>query len=299
VPRAVEASLRRACPKRRTPGLRLLSRGRLGASMGKDVIRLPDTGDSGGRVAVRPAASRDELQRAFHLVYGSYFQRGYIAADPSEVRLSLFNAFPSTVTFVSLLDGDLIATVTLVPDTPVGLPMDDIYHEEVQALRQQGRHLAEVTMLADRRRRLRRSLPMLLQMMKSIFDYATLVLKADDLCITINPRHETYYERLLLFEPLGGMKTYPSVRNNPALAKRLDLNTARSRCEGIPDLIEHFFTNRTPRDRLTSGYRMACEDLQCFFAELTELFKTAPPKTLRCLRDAYPDCPWDQWTSGS
>ncbi|NIM71012.1 MAG: hypothetical protein GTO48_11300, partial [Xanthomonadales bacterium] len=77
----------------------------------------------------------------------------------------------------------------------------EIYHEEVQPLRRRGRRLTEATMLADRRRQIRRALPMLMQLMKRVFDQATLMLHADDLCITINPRHETYYERYLLFEP--------------------------------------------------------------------------------------------------
>lgn len=265
--------------------------------MGKGVTELPRLHNTGGRVSVRPAASRDELEEAFRLVHASYLQRGYIRADSSEVRLSLFNAFPTTVTLVSVLDGHVIATITLVPDTPAGLPMDEIYHEEVQALRNADRRVAEVTMLADRRRRLRRALPMLLQMMKIVFDYATLVLRASDLCITINPRHERYYERALLFEPLGGLKRYPSVRNNPALAKRLNLETARRRCEGKPDLVERFFTDRTPLERLTDGYHMTCDDLEYFFVELTDLFGTAPVGIMRHLEAAYPTCPWPLWMS--
>jgi len=248
-------------------------------------------------VYVAPAACRHELEQAFRLVYASYLQRGYIEPNPAEVRLSLFNAFPTTVTFVSVLEGTVIATVSLVPDTPVGLPMDEVYHEEVQALRDEGRRLAEVTMLADRRRKLRRTLPMLLFMMKRVFDYATLVLRANDLCITVNPRHEAYYERYLLFRSLGALRTYPSVRDNPALAKRLDLDHVREMCEGNQQLIEQFFTDRTPLEILKRGYKMQPDDLGYFFTELTDLFRTAPAEVTECLRSYYPQCPWAEWTS--
>jgi hypothetical protein len=247
-------------------------------------------------MTVRPAASRQELEEAYRLVYVSYRRRGYIEESAAGVRLTVFNAFPSTVTFVSVLRGQVVATVTLVPDTPVGLPMDEIYREEVDALRHAGRTPVEVTMLADRRREIHRALPMLLRLMKHVFDYAMLVLRADDLCITINPRHETYYERFL-FRPLGGLKSYPSVLQNPALAKRLCLDTAWEECEERPGLREQFFENRTPPERLRGGYGMNQADLQYFFVQLTPTFRQAPPPVIECLRRYYLGFPWDRWTA--
>jgi len=249
-------------------------------------------------LSIRPSVSRWELEQAFRLVYLSFLQREYIEESASKLRFSIFNALPETVTFVADLREAIIATVTLVPDTPIGLPMDEIYHDEVQALRDQGRRLAEVTMLADRRHEIRRALPVVMQLMKRVFDYATLVLKANDLCITINPRHETYYRRFLLFQPLGGLKTYPSVRNNPALARRLDLDTVREACEGNQRLLRHFFTNRTPLETLHEHYAMAPQDIEYFFVERTQMLKRTDPEKLAYLRRLYPDCPWDTWLSG-
>ncbi len=249
----------------------------------------------GEEILVRPAANREELEAAYRLVYRSYLDRGYIEDTPQRIRLSVFNALPTSVTFVSMLRGQVVATVTLVPDTSIGLPMDEIYHDEVQQLRDAGRRLIEVTMLADRRRELHRALHMVLELMKRVFDYATLVAHANDLCITINPRHETYYESYLLFRPLGGLKRYPSVRNNPALAKRLNLDHVREECDGKESLIERFFTNRTPVSVLKSGYTMCLDDLRYFFVELVPVFKEATPEALALLKACYPDCPWDEW----
>ncbi len=250
-----------------------------------------------GELQVRPAVSREELAEAYHLVYSTYLRRGYIGPNPARVRLSVHNAFPSSVTFVAALRGDIIATVSLIPDTPVGLPMDEIYHDELQERRDAGKTLAEVTMLADRRFELRRSLPMLLRLMKLVFDHATLVLHANDLCITINPRHDSFYRRYLLFQGLGEQKSYPSVRNNPALAQRLDLDTVREACEGNERLLRHFYQNRTPMDRLTDRYLMSPEDLHYFFVEQTPTFRESPADLITCLRAYYPDCPWDDWAT--
>lgn len=252
-----------------------------------------------GQIRVGPAASREELEQAYRLVYSTYLRRGYIGPNRARIRLSVFNAFPAAITFVGVLRSEVIATMSLLPDTPAGLPMDEIYHEELQECRDVGRKLTEVTMLADRRFEMRRSLPMLLSLMKLVFDYATLVLGASDLCITINPRHDTFYSRYLLFTELGGLRSYPSVRNNPALARRLDLDHVREACEGNERLLRHFYQNRTPLERFQDRYRMTPTDLAYFFAELMPIFRDAPHQVTDCLRRHYPDCPWEQWLSGA
>jgi len=246
-------------------------------------------------VDVRLAACRDELEEAYELVYTNYVQRGYIQEHSGGIRVTVFNAFPTTRTFVAVLDDQVIATVSLVEDTPAGLPMDEIYKRELDALREQGRKISEVTMLADRRRLIRRALAMLLMLMKRVFDYAALVQHADDLCITINPRHESYYERCLLFKPLGPLRSYPSVRENPALAKRLNIEEAVKECVGNEELQEQFLRNRTPMSMLNSGYRMTRDDLHYFLVERTTVLRDAPNATVDYLKQYYPDCPWDDW----
>jgi len=244
---------------------------------------------------VRPAASRRELEEAFRLIYSSYLRRGYMEPDPSRIRLSLFNALPSTATFVGVLEDRVIATVSLVPDSELGLPMDEVYAPELGKLRAQGRRLSEVTMLADRRLEVQRTLPMLLALMKLVFDYASLVVKADDLCIAVNPRHEEFYRRFLLFDDLDGLRTYPSVRNNPAVGLRLEVSQARQRCEGNELLMRTFFQRRTPAEVFLQRYRMTQDDLRYFFVELTSLFRKAPARAIEVLKAHYPGCPWQEW----
>lgn len=250
------------------------------------------------QIGIRPAASRDELEQAYRLVYGSYLSRGYIEPDASGMRLTLFNMLPDAVTFVAVCKGLVIATVSLIPDTTAGLPMEEIYGDELQQLRAEGRHLSEVTMLADRRAHVRRTFPMLLALMKLVFDYAQLSLKANDLCITINPRHKEYYERYLLFQELGGLRSYPSVRNNPAIARRLDLDTVLERCKGNERLLKTFYKKRTPRKALDSRYRMTPEDVACF-AQLSTAVAEAPQALFDSVRLCFPDLPWHTWRDGA
>jgi len=135
---------------------------------------------------------------------------------------------------------------------------------------------------------------MLLQLMKMVFDYATLVLRANDLCITINPRHNDFYKRYLLFAELGGLKSYPSVANNPAFARRLDLDSARLRCEGHDVLLRLFFEERTEMETFETRYRMTPEDM-AFFAEKTSVVSDASEKLLAVVEQEYPQLPWSAW----
>jgi len=245
---------------------------------------------------LRPAESRDELEAAYRLVYQSYVRRSYIDPHPGGVRVTLFNAVPDAVTFIAALRGEVIATVSLLPDTPAGLPMDEIYHSELDKLRRAGRRLSEVTMLADRRLEIRRTLPMLLQLMKLVFDYATRVLEAHDLCVTINPRHDAFYKRYLLFTDIGGRKMYPSVRNNPAVARRLNLLTVRDRTRGRVALQTTFFENRYDREFFNRRYRMTAEDIQ-YFHGLCGMVSRAPAGLIEWFKSLYPNLPWDEWRS--
>jgi hypothetical protein len=247
-----------------------------------------------GDLVTRPALDRAELESAYALVYHNYRPRDYIPANPSGLRLTIFNAFPSSITFVGVVRNEVVATVSLIPDTPIGMPMDEIYRDEVQALRDVGRRLVEVTMLADRRLSARRSLVMVLGLMKLVFDYAALSLKATDLCITFNPHHDKFYDQYLLFSPLGGLRAYPSVGGNAAIARRQDLKRVEEEFRRRrPALLHRFFEDRTPLSLFEQRYHMTAADLRYFFVERTQIFQESPTYMLTRLRDYYPDFNWD------
>ena len=263
---------------------------------------VPDEADSLGKlehpIDVRPAAGRKELLETYRLVYESYRRRDYLPAHPSKIRMTLFNTLPEAVTFLGIYDDTVIATVSLIPDSPGGLPMDEVYRDEVQALRDSGRRIAEVTMLADRRIEIRRTLPLLLALMKMLFDCGRQVLNATDLCITINPRHDEFYKRYLLFDDLGPLRSYPSVRDNPAVARRLNLDTVRGKCGSHALLMRVFFEDPTPAVLFEKRYRMTADDV-AYFAEQLPFVPDAPGKLVSHVREYYPHLPWERWLTAT
>ena len=227
--------------------------------------------DSLAPILFTPARTLDELKGAFTLVHNSYVDRGYIDQAEQSLRFGIHNLLPETTTFVALLADTVIATVTLVVDSPLGLPMEVIYHDEVTALRKHGRRLGEVTMLADRRRQFLRTLPMVLALFRTLMDYAIDVPHLDDLCITLNPRHAHFYRRFLNFADIGTLKSYPSVRDNPALAMRFPLET-------LPALL-------TENPRYRGAYESTSSITRASFEDRIHL----TPQTLDLLIGLLPD----------
>jgi len=94
------------------------------------------------------ACSTDTLEQAFRLVHDQYVARGYMRPEPSSWRLSVHHALPTTKVFVARDQHRVVGTMTLVPDSPLGLPLDELYGSEVTALRNEGRYVTEVSGLA-------------------------------------------------------------------------------------------------------------------------------------------------------
>jgi hypothetical protein len=137
------------------------------------------------------------------------------------MRVTPYHLFPSTDVFVALLRGEVISTVSLVGDSPMGLPMESIYHDVVAQRREQRLRVAEVTCLADRRRDFYRFLPVFVELSRILVQTARRH-AVDQLLVTVHPKHARFYERFLAFQQVGQPKSYPLVCDHPAVALCLD-----------------------------------------------------------------------------
>jgi hypothetical protein len=173
------------------------------------------------------------LEQAFRLQHDQYVAQGYMDAHPSGWRLSLHNALSATRVFVARAGGRVVGTMTLIADSPLGLPMDEIYTDELRRLRDAGRHLAEVSALAIDPEYQASGVPILLRLIRMLAIYAAQT--ESDLCIAVNPHHAAFYRKALHFQDIGGLKQYGKVNGAPAIALRLDLALARSLMSELRD----------------------------------------------------------------
>ncbi|HYG78191.1 MAG TPA: hypothetical protein VEK08_24515 [Planctomycetota bacterium] len=191
-----------------------LEHGRRDLDVGKQADEPP--------IHVLVAADRQTRRRAYQLAHRVYSGRGY-ASDSDGLIVSPYDADPRTFTLLVVDDrGRDAATITLVFDSDKRLPSDEIYGGELDALRAQGRRLAEVTRLAISEEH-QRYKSLLVRLFDFVYVFARPVKGYDDFVIEVNPRHVQYYRRLLAFEVAGPERPCPRVQGAPAVLLRLDL----------------------------------------------------------------------------
>jgi len=183
-------------------------------------------------ITYRLAISKQEQEQAAAIVRKQYQQSGYASEGTmlDEKIIPFLNQHTSKTFFAQYVDTAL-ATVSVIEDSPLGLPLDELYKEEIDSLRKQGKKLAEVSQLAlDSTfvqelfgEKTMKKNTLILPLFKLVLHHC-LAQKIDTLCIAINPKHEVFYDALG-FRTVGGLRYYVSFNGAPALAKALDLGT--------------------------------------------------------------------------
>jgi hypothetical protein len=247
----------------------------------------------------RVARTSQELEAAYGLVYQEYLKRRYINESSSRIKCSVFNLVPEAATFVAVLDKTVLATASIIPDSPLGLPLDSIYAQETTELfRTKGKKICEISMLASDTTLFSNEVSLMLNskkmflvfyLFKAVFDYGTRVLGVDNICITINPKHALIYD-FLMFRDFGRLKTYDSVNGAPAIAKYLNVREVERECElkEKEGLLKMFFQRKTDPEKLSGKVSFTPEQIRYFFAEKTDVLARATPAQKQYLKSIYP-----------
>ena len=216
-------------------------------------------------IELKVAATRSERQAAFELVYQSYLRAGLCAENPLGMRFTRYQLLPTTDIIIAKLRGEVVSTLSLVRDGELGLPMEEIYPEEVAARRKRGVRLAEVSCLADRRKDAARFFGLFREMTRLMAQLGTNT-GVDELLVAVHPRHTGIYRRYMAFKPLGDLRNYPAVQERPAVALCLNFNAAKI---DSPKSWNEFFAVPLPTDVLRTC-PMPEADQEYFVSLLTE-----------------------------
>ena len=194
------------------------------------------------------ARSRSDLLGAFSMLYEAYLKAGLESPKASGIRITPFHMLPTTEVLVAKLRGEVISTVSLIGDGYLGIPMQSMYPEQVNGLREQGLRLAEVGCLADRRDSPVRFIDNFKEMTRLLSQVAS-VRGIDALVVATHPRHARFYKRALGFEQLGDESTCPYAQGNPAVALFMHFEAHRG-----TDLYDRYFGDPIPNKELTQYY---------------------------------------------
>ena len=220
----------------------------------------PDTGGLGGEIEqqvfkIRLAHSSDRVNTASMLVQRKYAGRGYVSKG--------FQKTPERITLMAFQDDKVIGTLTLGLDSPKGLLVEDLYKPEIQALREAGRKVCELTKLAvDQTQGSRHVLASLFHI---AYIYGRVIQGYTDVVIEVNPRHVAFYKRMLGFTELGSERMCSRV-GAPAILLLLRLSYVDKQIEllggqnegalGERSLYPYFFAKKDEigiTQRLTRG----------------------------------------------
>lgn len=210
----------------------------------------------------RPAVSVADLQKAYSLVYREYLAKGYCEESQAKMHYNIFSLLPSSKTFMLEKNDNFVGTISLIPDSPCGLPLDTIFKEEIDTFRRSGRKLAEVGLLALDGESFERNTFSLtdfqkltgsFRLFKIMFDHARTLSGVTDLVIGMHPKHRELY-RYLLFEDIGPVKSYPGARGKPALLMHMDIDRVEKTTALHRGVGSYFLRNVMPQKTLMNHY---------------------------------------------
>lgn len=198
--------------------------------------------DSDRGIVFKIADCTDEWRQAFNLIYQRYLAKELIDPNPYRCRVTPYHLRPQTNVFVAVREGKVISTATLIGDSPDGLPLEELYAEDIDLRRRAGLTLAEVSCFASRSGSVRESLVAFLGMMRVLAQHAQ-TFGIHELVAAAHPKHAEYYVRTMGFRYFGYETIYSTFGDAPAIGCAMNFAYAeRTR----PLYYEALLGNRLP-----------------------------------------------------
>lgn len=264
-----------------------------------------------GTVEYKIASTRKELEGALALVYREYLKRGYISPKyyKSGLRITMYNALPDAITFIALKDKEVIGAATLIPDSPLGLPLDEAYKKDADKLRKAGRKICEIGQMAIKSELFGKGffslfnfkkLQFIFTLFMAAYQYAIFYKRFDDMCIVTNPKLMIF--RFLPFQPISEIKYYGydriAIKKKAAVLKRMDLEKMRIVAgkfeQGQPlklsyrmTLYKIFFRDKISQKIFENRFECALKDLHYFFVKKSDIFKRLNKRQKDYIRHCY------------
>jgi hypothetical protein len=175
-------------------------------------------------IVLKQADTEDEIKQAFQLVHDAYVDLNYIDPHEARLRFSKFHAVPTSIILVIKWEDEVIGTLTIIPDSALGLPCDMTW--QVDKYRGAGKLIAEISSLSIKKHFRTRRGKLLMPLCKIMYKYCTEVLQLEGIVISTTLEVESFYTDVLLFEKVI-QKTgqeHPLVKGNPSSCCYLDLS---------------------------------------------------------------------------
>ena len=197
------------------------------------------------------ADTQEELEACFRILHDAYVAEGFMAPDPSGLRVTVYHALPTTTTLCAKYKGRVVGTISIIREGVFGFPLQTIF--DLSELRASRGQIAEVSALAIDPHFRRTGGQVLFPLMKFMYEYCREYFDTRHIVIAVNPAKIELYESLLFFERLEAkvVDNYDFANGAPAVGASLDLQLAQERFratyDGRPErknLYRYFVENR-------------------------------------------------------
>lgn len=159
-------------------------------------------------LTLKLAETEDEIEQALRLVHDAYVELEYMDASETKMRFTKHHAHPNAVILIAKWLDDVIGTLTIIPDSALGLPSDSTW--SFDRYRAEGKIIAEISSLTIKKDfRMRRG-RLLLPLCKFMYVFCTEYLKLDGVVAATTLEVEPFYTDILLFEKIGGREARSS-----------------------------------------------------------------------------------------
>jgi hypothetical protein len=237
----------------------------------------------------KKAETDDELQQAFRIAFEAYCDRGLASEKDGPLRVTKYHVLPTTSVLIAKLDEEVIATLSIVCDSNIGLPMENLF--DVQPLRKTSKRLAEISTLAIKRSHRGKKGKLFLSLCKFMYEYCVYVLGVDVIAAAVHPEISDFYRCLMFFSDIenGKVATYSFVKGAAARGHYLYLNeeTKRRWQRGYRfftkdrNIYKYFIETKIPNFYLpekiynsSTDYTFTPEMLKKFFQQQSDILKS-------------------------
>jgi hypothetical protein len=247
------------------------------------------------------ANTRHLRESAFRLIYDVYRSKGYDMRVGGESGLwcTIHSLHPDTVIFLAEISGRPVGSVSVIPDSRLGLPVDLIFPDPLSPLRKAGRRLCEVSSLVVIDGTENGALGLPLHLYRLAHFASADLLKATDIVVSFMAHHAKFYSRFLFFDDISPESKLSPKTGQQVRYGRLNLETMKARYKkkyghlsGRRNLFRWFFMDDNKKKELLDWLQrdrrpMTLDDLQYFGADKSDILSRAGEDAAAALRDYY------------
>lgn len=184
------------------------------------------------------AADTYEFEGAFRCLYASYHKRGLAPRINHEMRVTRYHLLPATSVFVARRGKDVVGTLSMVEDAPLGVPMRVVFDRQVDELAGPRGSIVEATCLAVQASS--GSDVEVVHRLMGMVAQSAYRRRIGRVVIAVHPRHVAFYERNAAFRVFAPSTPYPTVGGKLAVGMELNLFTLQAR---NPEVWQRYFVD--------------------------------------------------------